>query len=93
MFFILLISPISKFPIKKRTLASRTSNILIKIGSANRVRTYDLELRSLLLYPAELWRQVIFILSLSREKAKYSILRLKKEKKERILNVVNKTIV
>lgn len=25
-------------------------------GSASRIRTYDLELRSLLLYPAELWR-------------------------------------
>gem|GEM_PF-3719951 len=42
----------------------------MQFGSASRVRTYDLELRSLLLYPAELWRQVIFILSLTREKAK-----------------------
>ena len=33
-----------------------TGLLLLKIGSASRIRTYDLRLRSPLLYPAELWR-------------------------------------
>ena len=31
-------------------------SFILQIGSASRIRTYDLRLRSPLLYPAELWR-------------------------------------
>ena len=45
-------------PKKLSPLSKRPSNgsFILQIGSASRIRTYDLRLRSPLLYPAELWR-------------------------------------